>query len=205
MPAERLKKGAKTAPKSSIKLSTFQIKPSFEKREVSYRKLRSLDNELLFQDILKSTLMNHGLTDVKSLVNCYYKTLRSLLDKHAPEKSRIMTIRPAAPWYSDTIKREKAKRRKLERNWRKGKLAIHRKLYVEQCARVNTLIHESKMQFYANVIDENAIDRGALFSAIGKMFNLKTERKLPSHDNECDLANRFAESTTHTDKRTAYH
>ena len=169
------------------------IKPSFEKREVSYRKLRSLDNELLIQDILKATLMNHGLTDVKSLVNCYYKTLRSLLDKHAPEKSRIMTIRPAAPWCSDTIKREKAKRRKLERIWRKDKLAIHRELYVEQCARVNTLIHESKMQFYANVIDENVIYQQILFSAIGKMLNLKTETKLPSHDNECDLANRFAE------------
>ena len=25
------------------------------------------------------------------------------------------------------------------------------------------------------------------------MLNLKTETKLPSHDNECDLANRFAE------------
>ena len=47
------------------------IKSSFEKREVSYPKLRSLDNELLIQDILKSTLMNHGLTDVKSLVNQY--------------------------------------------------------------------------------------------------------------------------------------
>ena len=169
------------------------IKPSFEKREVSYRKLRSLDNELLIQDILKSTLMNHGLTDVKSLVNCYYKTLRSLLDKHAPEKSRIKTIRPAAPWYSDTIKREKAKRRELERIWRKDKLAIHRDLYVKQCASVNTLIHESKMQLCANVIDEIAIDQRVLFSAIGKMLNLKTERKLPSHDNECDLANRFAE------------
>ena len=104
-----------------------------------------------------------------------------------------MTVRPAAPWYSDTIKREKAKRRKLERIWRKDKLAIHRGLYVEQCARVNTLIHESKNQFYANVIDENATDQRVLFSAIGKMLNLKTEKKLPSHDNECDLANRFAE------------
>ena len=169
------------------------IKPSFEKRKVSYRKLCSLDNELFIQDIMKSTLMNHGLTDVQSLVNCYYKTLRSLLDKHAPEKSRIVTIRPAAPWYSDIIRHEKTKRRKLERTWRKNKLTIHREMYVAQCTRVNALIHESKMQFYANAIDENANDQRVLFSAIGKMLNLKSERKLPSHDNERDLANQFVE------------
>ena len=137
--------------------------------------------------------MNHGLMDVQSLVNCYYETLRSLLDKHAPEKSRIVTIRPAAPWYSDIIRREKTKRRKLERTWRKNKLTIHREMYVEQCTHVNTLIHESKMQFYANTIDENANDQRVLFSAIGKMLNLKSDRKLPSHDNERDLANQFVE------------
>ena len=43
----------------------------------------------------------------------------------------------------------------LERRWRNTKLAIDRELYAEQCKRVNQLIHDSKMKFYSDVINEN--------------------------------------------------
>ena len=62
-------------------------------------------------------------------------------------------------------------------------------MYVEQCAHVNKLIYDSKMQFYANLIYENADNQRVLFLSIGKMLNLKAYRKLLSHRNERDLAN----------------
>ena len=65
--------------------------------------------------------------------------------------------------------------------------------YVEQCAHVNKLIHNSKMQFYANVIDGNANSKRVLFLSTGKMLNLKAGRKLQSHENERDLANSFVD------------
>lgn len=66
---------------------------------------------------MNSTLTNHNFTDVTVLTDCYTNTLRSLLDKYTPAKSRIVTIRPAKPWYSDHIRLEKPKRKKLERKW----------------------------------------------------------------------------------------
>lgn len=93
------------------------VKPTFERRTITYRKLRSLDTGLFIQDIMNSTLTNHNFTDVSVLTDCYTNTLRSLLDKYAPAKSRIVTIRPATPWYSDHIRLEKPKRKKLERKW----------------------------------------------------------------------------------------
>ena len=45
-------------------------------------------------------------------------------------------------------------------------------MYVEQCARVNKLIHDYKMQFYANLIYENADKQRVHFSSVGKMLNL---------------------------------
>ena len=53
---------------------------------------------------------------------CYYITLRSILDKHAPLKSKVMTVRPMVPWFNDSLKKQKAKRRKLERIMLKSKL-----------------------------------------------------------------------------------
>ena len=49
------------------------------------------------------------------------------------------------------------------------------------------------MQFYANLIYENADKQRVRFSSIGKMLNLKADRKLPSHRNERDLANSFVD------------
>ena len=46
---------------------------------------------------------------VSALVDCYESTLSGLLEKHAPIKKRVVTIRPAAPWYNDQIRTEKQK------------------------------------------------------------------------------------------------
>lgn len=73
------------------------IKLSFERRTITYQKLRSLDSGLFIQDIMNSKLMNHNFTDVSVFTDCYTNTLWSLLDKYASAKSRVVTMRPAAP------------------------------------------------------------------------------------------------------------
>ena len=62
----------------------------------------------------------------------YDNELRSLLDRHAPIKQRVVTVRPSAPWYSTEIAQNKRIRRKLERKWRSTLLPSDRKLYVHQ-------------------------------------------------------------------------
>ena len=130
-------------------------------------------------------LMNHEFT--VSALDCYNNTLLSLLNEHVPVKSGIETIRPAAPWYSEDIKLEKVKRRKLERKWHRHKLVIHRKMYFEQCFGVNKLIHDTKMRFYTNIFEENTKNQHLLLSPIGRVLNIKADKKLPSHSNDCEL------------------
>ena len=77
--------------------------------------------------------------------------LKTLLEYHAPIKTRTVTIRPAAPWYSDDIRREKEKRSKLERLWRRNKLTINRENYVEQYIDVKK-ITDTRMKFHTNII-----------------------------------------------------
>ena len=57
--------------------------------------------------------------------------------------------------YTEKIKAEKTKRRRIERQWRKIRSTISRQLNVNQCYLVNYLIYESKMTFYSSVIGEN--------------------------------------------------
>ena len=51
--------------------------------------------------IMNSTRLNHNFIDVSVFTDCYTNIL---LDKYAPAKSRFVTIRPAAPWYSYHIR-----------------------------------------------------------------------------------------------------
>ena len=169
-------------------------KPGFERKSVCSRKLRSIDKDQFVQDIKDSSLMNHqDFRDVSALSGCFDNTLRSLLDHYAPIKKYTVTVRPAAPWYSDNIKQEKAKRRKLERCWRSTKLTIDRELYMKQSKSVNQLIHESKMKFYTNVIEENTNNQRVLFSCFAKMLNTSAAKKLPTHECPRNLANMFAD------------
>ena len=97
---------------SQVKLK----KPSFERKEIPYRKLRAVTIEALQTDTKSSTsLSDYSDMDLMPLAENFEITLSDLLDTHAPNKKRAITLRPYALWYNDSIDVEKRKRRKLER------------------------------------------------------------------------------------------
>ena len=68
-----------------------------------------------------------------------------VVDVHASLKTRFVTSRPSAPWYSEEIAEEKRKRCKLERRLRKSGTEADKLQYVYQCSRVRKLLKSSKM------------------------------------------------------------
>ena len=66
--------------------------------------------------------MSESSNDLLTLLHLYNSELSSVLDKHAPLKSCMVTIRPAAPWFSEEIKLERRVRRRLLRRWRRTRL-----------------------------------------------------------------------------------
>ena len=68
----------------------------------------------LCKDLSDSIVLHENITDLPTLVDKYETELRRVLDIHAPEKKRAITVRPAAAWYNGDTDREKRKRRKLE-------------------------------------------------------------------------------------------
>ena len=68
----------------------------------------------------------------------------SILDKHAPLKSRSITIRRSNPWYSPEIEEAKKLRKRLERKWRKTRLEVDRELFKAQRQRVYNFVTLSR-------------------------------------------------------------
>ena len=90
-------------------------KPSFERKEIEFRKLKTIDIKMICDELFNSSLLLHPPEDLHQLVSLYNSVLAAILNKHAPVRRRVITIRPAAPWYTEEIKSEKRIRRRLER------------------------------------------------------------------------------------------
>ena len=85
----------------------------------------------LCKDLRDSIVLQENITDLPTPVDKYETELKRVLDIHAQEKKRTITVRPPAALYNGDIDREKRKRRKLERRWRKSRLVIDRELFKE--------------------------------------------------------------------------
>ena len=81
--------------------------------EITYRKLKNIDSRQLSRDITE-TLPQSKTGSVSHLVDYYNTSMRSLLDKHAPEKTKVIKQSHNQPWFNNTIKSEIVLRRKKE-------------------------------------------------------------------------------------------
>ena len=114
-------------------------KPSLERKEIEFRKLKTIDTEMICDELGNSSLLLHPPDDLHQLVALYNSVLTSILDKHAPVKRRVITIRPAAPWYTEEIKTEKRMQKRLKRQWRVTPSASDREKFIRQCRAVNNM------------------------------------------------------------------
>ena len=158
----------------------FIRKPQFRKEVIFYRKLRSLDMESFLSDVADCPLIIDPSGDLDHLVQQYDTLLSSIMDKHAPIKRRVVTIRPAAPWYTNEVSVEKRKRRRLERKWRRTRLQADRQEYTRQCCVVNNLIKSLKSSYYTTIITENSSDQRVLFNTVSKLLQKQPTARYPS-------------------------
>lgn len=160
---------------------------------ITYRKLRAINFDVLRQDIADSPLC---LSDQPSLSideRCiqYHTLLTSILEKHAPLKTKAIILRPHAPWYTDDIRVQKSRRRRLEGRWRLSKLSSDRK-FVDLCELVKNLVFNAKMNFYSTLISNASSNSKVLFKMIDRFLHRKLEKRLPYCVSLAELADRFA-------------
>ena len=109
-----------------------------------YRKLKSLDHDSFQTCMIDSLASSKNSNDFDELVESYTHSLTTALNKHAPQKIRLITVRPCAAWYTDEITDAKKRRRRAERRWRCTKDPDDTLTYVKACKSVNSLIYHAK-------------------------------------------------------------
>jgi len=109
---------------------------------------RTFNAEEFVQDIERSFLVQHPPSDVNELFALYDKTLRLVLDEHAPlTVSNIRAVSSSARWYNVGCRFEKIKTRHLERILRRTKtdesLSAWRQEFTHQ-----RMVFQSRLQSY---------------------------------------------------------
>ncbi|XP_022806636.1 tyrosine-protein phosphatase Lar-like [Stylophora pistillata] len=190
--------GQKISDHFAVHCSLALVKPSLERKVISYRKTRSIDFDKFRQDLANSSLLSDSSdhADLDALVGAFNDTLSHLVDSHAPLKTRTITIRPHSPWYTDEIATEKRKRRSLERRWRSSRLSSDYENYVTQCYVVNNMLRAAKVSYYGSIIEGSKHDQRVLFQTVEKLLHTKPKPQYPTSCSDADLANKFADFFT---------
>ena len=159
----------------AVKFKIPITKQPFKRKMIKYRNFKSLDSQSLATSISESRICAGIYANLPDMVNGYFDSLTAVIDQVAPTKTRLITIRPKAPWYTIDIDNEKKCRRMYERKWRRTKDPTDRNNYLEKCKHVNQMIHESKSNFYSSVISENKGNQRILFQTIDKLLHRKND------------------------------
>ena len=116
-------------------------KPVASKSQYKQCRLRDIDMEAFKRDILHlSHLCQKTTASEKKVAEPYNSELRKVLDKHAPELCRAITLGPHAPWYTAELRDLKREKRRWERVYRSSGLEEHRQIYHEQCRKYTALV-----------------------------------------------------------------
>ena len=163
------------------------------KQKVSFRSFRNFDLGQFRKDIQNSDLIKNPKSDLSALIDQYNLTLKNILNKHAPLKSKYVSEKPIAPWINPHIVTLKRERRRLERAWRKSRSAYDRSRYTRQCHLCNRTMATAKADFYSNIISENSDDPRKLWKTINSVLHRKPTPSLPDHDSPDLLCQKFSD------------
>ena len=176
---------------SAVMCSIIFSKPKPSKIYLKRRKLKNIDIDAFKDDILNSSLHSQmsdaALVDVDSLSDQYNNVLQKLIDNHAPEITQLITLRPSAQWFNESIKALKRKRRQSERKYLSTGLEVHRQIYKDMCNAYTTEINSAKANHYRSLIANS--DQKKLFHIIDGLFKVKPVPVLPRHASDLSLAN----------------
>ena len=166
-------------------------KPPPKKKTVNFRKLKSIDPNVLVRNVAETSLCVTPSDSIEPLVQQYQDQLTAILDSIAPVKTKSFVERPLIPWINDEIMECKKEKRKFEKLWRKTKLVVHHQIYLSHKKKLQNLIKKAKTAHYSAKVRECSGHQGRVFKIVAHLQNVKGKQMLPQFDHALDLCNTF--------------
>ena len=125
------------------------------------------------------------------MVNSYNLNLWTILDKHAPVKTKTVRTEHRQPWYNDMIWDQIKLRRLKECIWEKEQSEYAFQAFYNQWCYVSNIIKTTQRKYYIDVITANRYDTKAMFDIANKLLFHDEPLPLPPYEDAKLLANDF--------------
>jgi len=162
--------------------SSLSILPSIPLplTQISFRCFQSVSVSKFTRDILHSRLISHTPPNLSDLVDTYNYTLTSLIDIHAPLKTKTIRAKPINKWYTPALSALKTARRHLENLWLRTHSPHHLKLHRSAANKYHSAIIAAKKRFNASLIVSSSSNPRKLWNSINTLLEHKPTPLLPS-------------------------
>jgi Reverse transcriptase (RNA-dependent DNA polymerase) len=160
--------------------------------QFSFRCFKSINIDKFCRDILQSRLITHQPTNLSDLVEAYYNTLSSIINKHAPLKTKTIRAKPINKWFTPALSALKSARRHLEKIWLNSQSPDHLKLLRTATNKYHSAIIAAKKSYNASLISASISNPRKLWNSINTLLDRKPTSHLPSSPSGKSLAQMFA-------------
>ncbi|XP_072571304.1 uncharacterized protein [Paramormyrops kingsleyae] len=143
-------------------------------RQINFRSIKNIDPDALALDLQHISCDPTTFSSVTETVDFYNHSLSSLLDHHAPIRTRTVTFARSAPWYTSELRRMKSAGRILERCFKASGLTVHMQAYREHQKAYAKSLKDARSRFYSSIINSNPRNSRQLFSTINHLLQPQT-------------------------------
>ena len=119
--------------------------------------------------------------------------MKSLLDKHAPKKTKIIGQSHIQPWFNDTIKSEIVLRRRKQHTFFADPTHYNFQAFYNQRRYIANLIKTEQRNYYITQLKENQMDYKKIYQIANKLLFRSKPSPLPDYEDITDLATVFNE------------
>ncbi|MCP4492377.1 MAG: hypothetical protein GY820_34475, partial [Gammaproteobacteria bacterium] len=159
----------------------------------SFRRLRSIDHDSFLADLQQTSLVTNPPQSLRSLLDEYDTTLRSLLDKHAPIVTKTFSrCSPSQPWFTDTVRTARRACRHAESAYRSSHSTSDHSIFKRLRNRYHKLVLTAKKAYHSFLVKTSAGNPRLQWHTINHILHRKSSSILPSSDSLSALASQFA-------------
>ena len=167
-----------------------------KKKTVATRNFKNLDISNLASQL--GTSLTSSMSECaesssfSELLQVYNNTIDDELNNVAPLQTRTFPISSAPPWIDAEYRTNRAERRRLERRWKRTRLAEDKAQYGRQLRVCAGMCKAKRSAYYKDLIASKRGDQRALYSIVNRLFDKnKSSGILPEYADAKVLANTF--------------
>jgi len=132
--------------------------------------MKSISVPKFTRDILHSRLITHPPSNLSDLVDAYNTTLSTLLDAHAPLKTKTIRAKPVNKWFTPALSTLKSARRHIERLWLRTRSPHQLKLLRTATNKYHSAIIDAKKRFNASLVSSSSANPSKIWNAINTLL-----------------------------------